>query len=144
MVFAEGGNYRIEIVGQVARFILWRRPDLDSKEGARLAAEAVRHFERLAQMNEREVRAMLQDIREGPVVAGPITQKHVANMLTAWARCGRPLAIIVGSSPIQLLQYRRMVADHASRCGRLFTEPTEAERWISEQLGRSGADGGRA
>lgn len=133
VTFAEGGNYRIDIVHQVARFRLWRRPDLDSEAGARLAEEARDQFQRLAATNESEVRGLLMDLREGPVVAGPVTQQHVGRMLTIWASCNRPLAVLVGDAPIQLLQYRRMVSEHCPRIGNVFDDMTLAEQWLSDR-----------
>jgi hypothetical protein len=126
--YAEGGNYCIELDDAVAYCRVWARPDLDFAAGARLALETVGHFEALS---VGPARAMIFDLSAAPPVAGPSTQASLGQMLSAWERVKRPIALVGGSNQVQLLQLRRLVASHASSHGALFTDLAAARIWIS-------------
>lgn len=126
-IYAEGGNYRIELDAGVACCRVWARPDLDSAAGARFALEKVGHFEALSLG---AARGMIFDLSAAPPVAGPSTQESLGQMLATWERAKRPIAMVGGSNQIQLLQLRRLVASHAPSYGSLFTELPAARAWI--------------
>jgi hypothetical protein len=126
-IYADGGNYCIELDAAVAYCRVWTRPDVDSTAGARFALEKVSHFEALSLGS---ARGMLLDLAGAPPVAGPSTQASLGQMLAIWERAKRPIAIVGGSNQTQLLQLRRLVASHAPRYGSVFTELAAARTWI--------------
>jgi hypothetical protein len=126
-LYAEGGNYFIELVDRFACCRVWTRPDLDSAAGARFAAEKVRHFQALSLG---AANGMILDLSGAPPVAGPSTQASLGEMLAAWERVNRPVAVVAGGNQIQLLQLRRLVTSHAPRCGTVFTDLSAARAWV--------------
>ena len=126
-IYAEGGNYCIELDAGVAYCRVWARPDLDSAAGARFALEKVRHLEALSLG---AARGMILDLSAAPPVAGPSTQASLGQMLSSWERAKRPIAVVGGSNQIQLLQLRRLVTSHAPSYGSLFTELPAARAWL--------------
>jgi hypothetical protein len=127
-IYAEGGNYSIELEAGLAYCRVWARPDLDSVAGARFAREKIGHFETLARG---EAEGMVLDLTLAPPVTGPSTQASLGQMLAAWENAKRPIAVVAGARPIQLLQLRRLVAHHAPHCGSVFGESTDARAWVS-------------
>lgn len=126
-IYADGGNYCIELEDSFAYCRVWTRPELDSAAGARFASEKVSHFEALSRG---AAHGMLFDLSAAPPVAGPSTQASLGQMLAAWERVRRPVAVIAGANHVQLLQLRRLVASHAPRCGAVFTELSAARTWL--------------
>jgi len=126
-IYADGGNYCIELEHAVAYCRVWSRPDLDSAAGARFALEKVSHFEALSRG---AARGMILDLSAAPPVAGPSTQASLGQMLSTWERAKRPIAVVGGNNQIQVLQLRRLVASHAAGYGSLFTELPAARTWI--------------
>jgi hypothetical protein len=134
-IYADGGNYCIELEDAFAYCRVWARPDLDSAAGARFASEKVRHFEALSRG---AANGMVFDLIAAPPVAGPSTQESLGQMLAAWELAKRPIALVAGSNQIQLLQLRRLVASHAPRCGVVFTEVPAARAWVRAFKSASG------
>ncbi len=126
-VYAEGGNYRIELDVGFAYCRVWARPDVDSIAGSRFAREKIGHFEALSRG---VADGMILDLILAPPVTGPSTQESLGQMLAAWEHAGRPIAVVTGGTQIQLLQLRRLVATHAPRCGSVFSEPVGARDWV--------------
>jgi hypothetical protein len=126
-IYAEGGNYRIELEAGVAYCRVWARPDVDSATGSRFAHEKIAHFQELSRG---AANALILDLTLAPPVTGPSTQEALGQMLSAWERARRPIAVVSGANQIQLLQLRRLVATHAPHCGAVFSESTAAREWI--------------
>jgi hypothetical protein len=128
-IYAEGGNYSIELYAGVAYCRVWARPDVDSAAGARFAREKIAHFEALARA---DAKAMILDLTAAPPVTGPATQESLGHMLAAWERAKRPIAIVASGNQIQLLQLRRLVASHAAHSGSVFNDSQAARAWIRD------------
>jgi hypothetical protein len=126
-IYAEGGNYRIDLDAAIAYCQVWARPDVDSSVGAGFARETAQHFEALSLGL---ARGIIFDLTLAPPVTGPVTQESIGRMLEAWERAGRPMAVVVGGNQVQVLQLRRLVAAHAPRCGSVFTALTSARAWV--------------
>ena len=126
-IYADGGNYCIELDAAIAYCRVWARPDVDSAAGARFALEKVGHFEALSLG---AARGIILDLSAAPPVAGPSTQASLGQMLSSWERAKAPIAIVGGNNQIQLLQLRRLIASHAPGYGSLFTELPAARSWI--------------
>jgi hypothetical protein len=128
-IFAEGGNFSIELDAGLAYCRVWARPDVDSATGARFAREKIAHFEALARG---DARAIILDLTSAPPVTGPVTQESLGHMLAAWERAGRPIAVVVSDNPTQLLQLRRLVTTHAAHSGAVFSELSAARTWVRD------------
>ena len=130
-VLNEGSNYRVSLDGKVASAVIWKRPDLSAQEGAEAARELAVYMETLARKHAETATAAIVDLREAPPVAGPKTQAHVAAIMHAWELAGRRIAWIVGDSPLQQLQIKRLVREHSPRMGTVVTSIAEARAWIA-------------
>jgi hypothetical protein len=130
--FAEGKNYEIDVTGALATCRVWSRPDLDSTEGARLAAEKIAVFQRLAATS---VQGLLLDLSRAPPVTGAKTQDSLGAMLKAWQDAAKYVAVVAASNSMQQLQLRRIVATFAPKYGKLFDVARQAEEWLA--AGRS-------
>ena len=126
--FAEGNNYEIALEGTLARCRVWRRPDLSLEQGADCAREKVAHFRALAGGG---AKAMLFDLSEAPVVAGPKSQAALGEMFNAFERANKPIAI-VSRAGMQELQLSRLATEQAPTHGRVFTDRDAALRWLTD------------
>jgi hypothetical protein len=132
MVYAEGPNFRFDIADAIARCRVWRRQDLDSAQGARCAEDLANHARKLAAGAAGVARAMVLDLRDAPAVSGPRTLGALGELLKSWEDVRRPVAMVVGASPTQALQFRRLVAQNAPRLGATFTDLDSALAWVAE------------
>ncbi len=130
-VLNEGVNYRVSLEGKVASAVIWKRPDLTAQEGAESARELAVYMDTLAKKHAETAGAAIVDVREAPPVAGPVTQQHLASIMAAWEQAGRRIAWLVSDNPIQQLQLKRLVREHAPRMGAVVTSPAEAQTWIA-------------
>src|SRR6187549_1779644 len=115
--FAEGKNYEIDVTGSLATCRVWSRPDLDSAEGAQLAAEKIAVFQRLSAST---VQALVLDLSRAPPVTGAKTQESLGAMLRAWQDAAKYVAVVAGSNSMQQLQLRRIITTSAPDYGKLF------------------------
>jgi hypothetical protein len=127
----EGTNYRVSLDGKVANVVVWKRPDLSMAEGAEAARELAIYMDMLARKHADTAVSAIVDVREAPPVAGPVTQGHLAAIMTSWERAARKVAWIVGDSPTQQLQLKRLVREHSPRTGTVVTSGGEARAWIA-------------
>jgi hypothetical protein len=127
-IYAEGGNFRIELEDACAYCRVWTRPDVDSTVGAGYAREKVTHFDALARG---PANRMIFDLSAAPPVAGPKTQESLGGMLAIWERVRRPIAVVAGENQVQLLQLRRLVAEYAPSCGAVFSDVSAARTWVA-------------
>jgi hypothetical protein len=128
--YASGPNFSIELEGDLARCHVRRRPDLDPEVGARIAEDLARAVERLA---AGPARAMIFDLRDAPYANGPRTQAAIGRMLGAFEAARRPIALVVGTSHVQVLQLGRLAREYAPTQARAFAEPAEAESWANRR-----------
>ena len=74
-------------------------------------------------------RGVIFDLRRGPPVFGPKTRESLAGFFAAAARQGIGVAVLVGESPIQVLQFRNLCRDAGGRAD-VFDNEADAERWF--------------
>jgi hypothetical protein len=128
-VYAQGGNYTIELDGELVRCRVWRRPELSSQECARFAEEKVAHFDQLAR---RALAGMLLDLTDAPPIVGPQTQAALFAMFVAWENAACPLAVVAGESALQRMQVARVLQQAAPRWGACFVEASSALAWLHD------------
>ena len=123
-----GEMFSITVDGPRAEIRIWRRPDIDSETGAQNAARVA---EEAAKLPGRGVRRILLDVREAPPVAGPKSIASLSAMMAVWANARTRIAILVSDDPIRVLQFRRVVTEHAPRDARVMTDADEAAAWLA-------------
>lgn len=97
-------------------------------QGAECAREKVAHFRALAGGG---AKAMLFDLSEAPVVAGPKSQVALGEMFHAFERMNKRIAI-VSRNGMQELQLSRLASEQAPAYGRVFTDRDAALRWLTD------------
>lgn len=104
---AQGENYTLHVDDGVAVLRVWSRKDLTSARGAELAQQKRVHLAQLARRGD--VRALLFDLVDAAPAVGPVTQTAVREMFDAFVDRGHRVAVLVGPSPTQALQFERLV-----------------------------------
>ena len=127
-----GENYEIEVHGRRATARVWKRPDLDSAEGARNAAVMVTKLTELAS----SVDSLVFDLREAPVIAGPRTVDALGVLFSSYEQAGARIAVIASNEPLQTLQFRRLLSTYAPTTGQLTLSTSEAEAWAGGPASR--------
>lgn len=129
--YAEGENFAIDLIGTMAVCRVWSRPDTDSATGARFAQRKIAIFRRLAREGHC---GLLFDLRKAPSVTGPKTQAALAAMLVPWERACKPVALLLGPSPMQSLQMKRLVGDACLTVVEVFQAEDEAVAWLEKEM----------
>lgn len=129
-VHSSTDNSSISTEGVRAHVKVWRRPDLDSATGSRLASELAAQLKALPGLGVREV---LFDVREAPPVAGPKTTAVLGEIFAGFDAAHMRLSVIVGANSVQALQFRRLVAERIGERGRVVLDENEAEAWLSRR-----------
>jgi hypothetical protein len=124
-----GEMFSISIEGPRAAIRIFRRPDLDSETGAKNAA---RISEEASRLPGRGVRAVLLDVRDAPGVAGPKSIASMGAMMAGFAAAHLKVAILVqADDAMKVLQFTRVVTEHAPRDARVIKDADEAARWLA-------------
>lgn len=126
-VVSEGPSYSIALDGDRGSIRVWRRPDLSTDEGARLAVEMANAIAGLLP----KIRALLFDLRDAPPVSGPATVEALGNLVRACERGRIRVAAIVADDAMQRLQVNRVVRELAPEMARVFSTPEDAEPWLA-------------
>ena len=121
--YATGDNYTVALEGAHAVATVWRRPDLDSATGARNANEMTAHLRKLTP----QLASLILDLREAPAVAGPKTVETMSELLRGCEKASVRIAVVLSADPMQLLQFRRLVATYSPTRGKAVVSLTEAE-----------------
>jgi len=127
--YAAGDNFRIVVDGGRATVTIWRRPDLDSATGARNANEMAAHVRTLTP----EISALMLDLREAPLVAGPKTVDTLSELLRGCEKAGVPVAVVLSGDAMQLLQFRRLVTTYAPTRGKVAVSTAEADAHLARK-----------
>lgn len=110
----EGDNHHLTLEHGLVRGRIWKRPDLDLAQGA----ENARQIERaLLTWLKHAPRGLYLDVSEGPEVAGPKTEATLSAWFRAYADKQVRVAIRVGPSAMQRMQYRRLVQEFVGASG---------------------------
>lgn len=118
----EGDNHRLVLDAGIVRGAIWKRPDLDTAQGAANARQIERT---LLEWLRHRPRGLYLDVSQGPEVAGPKTEEALGSWFAAYAQAHVPVAVRVGASAVQRMQYQRLLGTKAGPSGKLCT--TEAE-----------------
>jgi hypothetical protein len=127
---SEGDNHLISAKDGLATCEVWTRPDLSAEDGARNARQMSEYLTRKVLFPGTPYRGVIFDLRRGPPVFGPKTREALAGFFAAAARCGTGVAVLVGDSPIQVLQFRNLCRDSGGRAD-VFDNEQDAIRWFA-------------
>lgn len=130
--YAAGENFRIVLVGARATVTVWKRPDLDSATGARNAHEMAAHIRTLTP----QLGALLLDLRDAPLVAGPKTVDTMSELLRGCEKTGVQVAVVLSGDAMQLLQFRRLVTTYAPTRGKAVVSMAEADQHLARAPSR--------
>jgi len=115
----EGDNHRLFLQDGIVRGAIWKRPDLDNAQGA---ANAQQIEQALLGWLSRRPQGLFLDVSEGPEVAGPKTEATIAAWFEAYANAKIPVAVQVGPSAMQRMQYQRLLHEKLGARGRLCAD----------------------
>jgi NAD(P)-dependent dehydrogenase (short-subunit alcohol dehydrogenase family) len=110
---ATGDNYTLHVVSGVVVLRVWSRRDISYARGAALAQEKVQVLGQLA--GREDVRALYFDLVDAAPVVGPITEAAVRAMFRTFVDRGHAIAVLVGNSATQELQFTRLLRDVGTR-----------------------------
>ena len=114
LVANPGPQLELVLEHDLVRGRIWKRPDLDLAQGA----ENARQIERaLLSWLQHKPRGLFLDVSEGPEVAGPKTEATLGEWFRAYANAKVRVAIRVGPSAMQRMQYRRLVQEFVGPAG---------------------------
>jgi hypothetical protein len=131
MRLAQGDNHTISVKEGIVTCEVISRPDLSAEAGAKSAVQLVDFLTRNVLHATSPYRGLTFDVRRGPPVFGPKTRETLSGLFALAGRAGKPIAVLVGDSPIQLLQFRNLCRDSAGRA-EVFHDEASALRWYDE------------
>lgn len=129
---ASGDNFSLHVDGGVVVLRVWSRRDMTFARGAELAQTKLEHLRQL--VLRPDVDALLFDLVDAAAVVGPVTESAVRAMIRVFAERDFAVAVVVGESPMQTLQFTRMLRDVGGRQnvvrGLVTRDRAEAERFL--------------
>ena len=129
MKLSEGDNHLISARHGLAICQVWTRPDLSAEQGAKNARQMSEYLERNVLQPNGPYRGVIFDLRRGPPVFGPKTRETLAGFFATAAQLDMGIAVLVGDSPIQVLQFRNLCRDSGGRAD-VFDNEADAVRWF--------------
>jgi hypothetical protein len=126
---SEGDNHLISARHGLAICQVWTRPDLTAEDGARNARQMSEYLTTNVLAANAPYRGVIFDLRRGPPVFGPKTRESLAQFFATAARLNMGVAVLVGDSPIQVLQFRNLCRDSGGRAD-VFDNEADAVRWF--------------
>jgi hypothetical protein len=122
-----GDNHELTLRDGVVRGRIWKRPDLDMEQGA----ENARQLEAtLLGWLQHRPKGLYLDVSEGPEVAGPKTEATIGTWFRAYAQARVGIAVRVGPSAVQKMQYQRLTQAHAGALGHVSADADECLRFL--------------
>jgi hypothetical protein len=128
-LYAMGGNFVIEIEGDIAVCRMWSRPDVDREEGARFVLAEVDAIKRLLAESPDTVASAVLDMTRAPAQWGTVTQSCLERMVAMFESAGRRVAVVVAADPLQSQQMEHIIGAFAPRQGKLFGSVDDAKAW---------------
>jgi hypothetical protein len=106
---ASGDNFTLHVGDGVVVLRVWSRKEMTFARGAELAQTKIDHLRRL--VDRSEVHALIFDLVDAAAVVGPITEETVRAMIRVFTDRDLRVAVLVGESPMQSMQFTRMLRD---------------------------------
>jgi len=125
----EGDNHLISVRHGIATCQVWVRADLSPEDGARSARQMSDYLTKNVLHPDSPYRGVIFDLRKAPPVFGPKTREALAGFFASAANASIPVAVLVGESAIQVLQFRNLCRDSGGRAD-VFDNEADAVRWF--------------
>jgi hypothetical protein len=135
---SEGDNHLISARQGIATCQVWVRADLSPEDGARSARQMSDYLTQNVLYPDSPYRGVIFDLRKAPPVFGPKTREALAGFFASAARASIPVAVLVGESAIQVLQFRNLCRDSGGRAD-VFDNEVDAVRWFGPSHGSGDA-----
>ena len=141
MLVARGDNHTISARDGLAVCEVFSRPDLTAEQGARNAKQMVDSLSAAVLRPGQPFRGIVFDVRRGPPVFGPKTRGALAELFSRASTHRVALAVLVGDSAIQMLQFRNLCLETQGGA-EVFTSEADAMTWLNTG-GRQGPGGAK-
>jgi hypothetical protein len=128
ITLGRGPIFEIVATDGIVRCSVVNQPDIAPEEGARCAVEMQEILEREVLSAESRYVGLVFDVRRGPDVFGPKTRAALEQLFRKTERVGKPIAVRIGDTAIQRLQFTSLCAECAPTLGKVVGT-AEEERW---------------
>jgi len=126
---AQGEIFEITEVDGMLTCTVVNRPEVTPEQGARCAVDMHDAIDRELLRSPSKAQSLVFDVRRGPPAFGPKTRASLEKMFIKAEAQNRRLAILVGSSPTQMLQFGSLHRECAPTWSRVFSEAEAATQW---------------
>jgi hypothetical protein len=130
MVLAHGPIFEISAQGAWATCEVVNRTDVTAEEGARCASTMNEVLTTRVLSALSPYRGLLFDVRKGPPAFGPKTRAALEKVFAAARLSGRTLAVLVGESATQRMQFGNLCWEHAPQHAQVFQTEASAREWL--------------
>jgi hypothetical protein len=124
---ARGSIFVIHAINGIVTCIVENRADVTPDEGARCAEEMHDCLVNVVLKRGSLYSGVVFDVRRGPAVFGPKTRVRLEKIFSAAERVGKPLAVRVGESAIQRLQFANLCQQCAPRWSKVLGQGEEPD-----------------
>jgi hypothetical protein len=129
-VLASGPIFEIRAEEDWATCEVINRTDVSAEEGARCASQMNEVLTTRVLGPRSLYRGLLFDVRKGPPAFGPKTRAALELVFAAAATHGRRIAVLVGESPTQRMQFGNLCLEHAKQHAQVFQNEASAREWL--------------
>jgi len=131
-VLAQGAIFEIRQSGELAWCEVVNREDVSAEEGAR-CANLMHEVLTLRVLSAHSLyRGLLFDVRRGPPAFGPKTRAALERIFAHAPGSQRRIAVLVGGSATQRMQFGNLCLEHAPVHARVFLIESAAREWLKE------------
>lgn len=106
------------------------RTGVSAEEGARCAAEMNEVLTTRVLGARSLYRGLIFDVRKGPPAFGPKTRAELEMLFATATTNGRRIAVLVGESPTQRMQFGNLCLEHAKEHAQVFQKEAHALEWL--------------
>jgi len=129
-VLARGAIFEISAENEWVACEVVNRSDVSAEEGARCASQINEVLIGQVLSPRSRYRGLVFDVRKGPPAFGPKTRAALEKVFAAASSSGRRIAVLVGESPTQRMQFVNLCQEHATEHGRVFQTESSARDWL--------------
>ena len=134
MVLLSGPIFEIRDLDGIARCAIENRQEVTAEEGARCAEEMHTFLAREVLSASSRYLGLIFDVRKGPAVFGPKTRAALEELFRAAQRASKPIAVCVGDTAIQRLQFSALCKECAPALARVI-ETGNGSDWVRTRAG---------
>jgi len=132
-VLARGSNFEITAQGATVRCSVVNAPDITPEEGARCAALIHDTLSSEVFARHSPYAGLVFDVQLGPAVFGPKTRASLEELFRAAERAGKRVAVRVGDTAIQRLQFSSLCRECAPTQAAVVSTDSEEHAWFDKR-----------